>query len=41
MWTSTWTPAPSSVRIVAVPGEIIEIEPPWRGYEYFMVATKS
>jgi hypothetical protein len=31
---------PRSVRIVAVPRDIIEIEPEWRGYEYFMVGDQ-
>jgi Protein of unknown function (DUF1236) len=34
------TAIPRSVRIVAVPQEIIEIEPTWRGYEYFMVGDQ-
>ena len=37
---SVGTPVPRSVRIVAVPREIIEIEPQWRGYEYFMVGDQ-
>jgi hypothetical protein len=28
-------------RIVAVPQTIIEIQPTWRGYEYFMVGDRS
>ena len=34
---SVGTAVPRSVRIVAVPQTIIEIQPTWRGYEYFMV----
>jgi hypothetical protein len=34
------TAIPRSVRVVAVPQEIIEIEPTWRGYEYFMVGDR-
>jgi hypothetical protein len=34
------TPVPRSVRIVAVPRQIVEIEPRWRGYEYFMVGDQ-
>jgi hypothetical protein len=34
------TAIPRSVRVVAVPQEIIEIEPTWRGYEYFMVGDQ-
>jgi hypothetical protein len=37
---SVGTPVPRSVRIVTVPREIIEIEPQWRGYEYFMVVDQ-
>ncbi len=37
---SVGTPVPRSVRVVAVPREIIEIEPQWRGYEYFMVGDQ-
>ena len=31
---------PRSVRIVAVPQTIVEIQPTWRGYEYFMVGDQ-
>ena len=31
---------PRSVRIVTVPRDIIEIEPEWRGYDYFMVGDQ-
>ena len=31
---------PRSVRIVAVPRQIVQIEPRWRGYEYFMVGDQ-
>jgi hypothetical protein len=31
---------PRTVRIVAVPREIITIEPEWRGYEFFMVGSE-
>ena len=34
---SVGTTVPSSVRIVAVPSALIEINPQWRGYEYFVV----
>jgi len=37
---SVGTPVPRSVRIVAVPREIIEIEPQWRGYKYFIVGDE-
>ncbi len=37
---SVGTAVPRSVRIIAVPREIIEIEPQWRGYEYFMVGDQ-
>jgi len=32
--------APDSVRLVAVPAPIVEIQPAWRGYEYFMVGDQ-
>jgi len=38
---SVGTAVPRSVRIVAVPQTIIEIQPTWRGYEYFMVGDRS
>ena len=31
---------PRSVRIIAIPETIIEIQPMWRGYEYFMVGDQ-
>jgi Protein of unknown function (DUF1236) len=37
---SVGMPVPRSVHIVAVPREIIEIEPQWRGYEYFIVGDE-
>jgi hypothetical protein len=37
---SVGTAVPRSVRIVAVPLTIIEIQPTWRGYEYFMVGDQ-
>ena len=37
---SVGTVVPRSVRLVTVPRQIIEIEPEWRGYEYFMVGDQ-
>jgi hypothetical protein len=37
---SVGTSVPRSLRIIAVPREIIEIEPQWRGYEFFMVGDQ-
>jgi len=37
---SVGTAVPRSVRIVAVPLTIIEIQPTWRGYDYFMVGDQ-
>jgi hypothetical protein len=37
---SVGTAVPRSVRIVAVPETIIEIQPTWRGYEYFKVGDQ-
>jgi uncharacterized protein DUF1236 len=37
---SVGTAVPRSVHIVAVPQTIIEIQPTWRGYEYFMVGDQ-
>jgi uncharacterized protein DUF1236 len=37
---SVGTAVPRSVRIVAVPQTIVEIQPTWRGYEYFMVGDQ-
>jgi Protein of unknown function (DUF1236) len=34
------TSVPRSVRIVAIPQTIIELQPTWRGYEYFMVGDE-
>jgi hypothetical protein len=34
------TAVPRSVHIVQVPREIVDIEPQWRGYEYFMVGDQ-
>jgi hypothetical protein len=37
---SVGTAIPRSVHIVTVPQSIIEIQPTWRGYEYFMVGNQ-
>ena len=37
---STGTVVPRSVRLVRLPSTIIEIEPTWRGYEYFLVGDQ-
>jgi Protein of unknown function (DUF1236) len=37
---SVGTAVPRSVHIVQVPREIVEIEPRWRGYDYFMVGDQ-
>jgi hypothetical protein len=37
---SVGTRVPRSVRLVSVPSTIIEINPAWRGYEYFMVGDQ-
>lgn len=37
---SVGTAVPRSVRIVVIPQTIIEIQPTWRGYEYFMVGDQ-
>ena len=34
------TVVPRSIRLAALPQTIIEIQPPWRGDEYFMVRDK-
>jgi hypothetical protein len=34
------TPVPRSVRLVAVPRTFVEIEPRWRGFEYFLVGDE-
>jgi hypothetical protein len=34
------TPLPRSVRFVPVLGQVVEIEPAWRGYDYFMVGDQ-
>ena len=31
---------PRPVRIVELPRDIVEIEPAWRGYDYFMVGDR-
>jgi len=31
---------PRTVRFVALPQTIVEIEPAWRGFEYFMVGDE-
>ena len=37
---SVGTAVPRSVHIVTVPQSIVEIQPTWRGYEYFMVGNQ-
>jgi hypothetical protein len=37
---SVGTRVPRSVRFVRVPSRIVEIEPSWRGYDYFMVGDQ-
>jgi len=37
---SIGTPIPRSVRLVAVPAPLIEIEPRWRGFDYFLVGDE-
>jgi hypothetical protein len=37
---SVGTGVPRSVRFVPVPRTIVEIEPSWRGYDYFMVGEQ-
>jgi Protein of unknown function (DUF1236) len=37
---SVGSKVPRSVRFVPVPSRIVEIEPSWRGYEYFMVGDQ-
>jgi hypothetical protein len=37
---SVGTRVPSTVRFVALPRRIVEIEPSWRGFEYFMVGDQ-
>jgi hypothetical protein len=37
---SVGTAIPRSVRFVPVPRTIVEIEPSWRGYDYFMVGEQ-
>jgi uncharacterized protein DUF1236 len=37
---SVGTRVPRSVRFVPIPSHIVEIEPSWRGYEYFMVGDQ-
>ncbi len=34
------TTVPSSVRVVEVPEAIVEIDPEWRGYWYFVVGDE-
>jgi hypothetical protein len=38
---SVGTSVPRSLRSIAIPREIIEIEPRWRGYEFFMVGDQA
>jgi hypothetical protein len=33
-------PRTGSVRFAALPSTIVEIEPEWRGYEYFLVGDR-
>jgi len=37
---SVGTTVPRSVQLAAVPAAIIEIQPVWRGYEYFLVGER-
>ena len=37
---SVGTTVPRSVRLASVPAAIIEIQPAWRGYEYFVVGDQ-
>jgi Protein of unknown function (DUF1236) len=37
---SVGTRVPRTVRFVAVPQTIVEVEPAWRGFEYFMVGDE-
>ena len=37
---SIGTRVPRSVRFVALPRTIVEIEPGWRGFEYFMIGDQ-
>lgn len=37
---SIGTRVPRSVRFVAIPRTILEIEPAWRGFEYFMIGDR-
>ena len=37
---SAGTVVPRSVRLIAVPRVILEIEPEWRGFEYFLVGDE-
>jgi hypothetical protein len=37
---SVGTAVPRSVRFIPVPSTIVEIEPSWRGYDYFMVGDQ-
>jgi Protein of unknown function (DUF1236) len=37
---SVGTAVPRSVRVITVPQSIVEIQPTWRGYEYFMVGNQ-
>ena len=37
---SVGTTVPRSVQLAAVPSAIIEIQPAWRGYEYFVVGER-
>jgi hypothetical protein len=37
---SVGTTVPRSVHVVALPAEVIEIHPAWRGYVYFLVGDE-
>jgi hypothetical protein len=37
---SVGTPVPRSIRLVTVPTTLVEIEPRWRGFEYFLVGDE-
>jgi Protein of unknown function (DUF1236) len=37
---SVGTRVPRSVRFMALPQTIVEIEPAWRGFEYFMIGDE-
>jgi Protein of unknown function (DUF1236) len=37
---SVGTRVPRTVRFAALPRTIVEIEPEWRGFEYFMIGNQ-